>query len=311
MNRLQHVVILILFFSLKSFSQDSTWNVPDDQQKKLAPMMFNEQTQKTGKDIYMLNCKSCHGDPGMDNAVKLNPMPSDLAKVGVQSDGSFYYKISSGRSPMPAFKNVLSPTDIWNVISFIRTFHKDYIQPVPGTEKSFGGSSITLTMDWLDSTKQIKVNVLGKEKENQVPAEGVEVALFAKRYFGELQLGDSKTSDKSGIIIFDLPNDLPGDSIGNLTLSAKVVDMEKYGESVVEKQFIAGVPTNKPALNEKRAIWNVVTKAPWWITIAYPAALLGFLATIGYILFLLRRILFLGKKTSEDPNQNNLKNDEL
>ena len=87
--------------------------------------------------------------------------------------------------------------------------------------------------------------------------------------------------------------------------------MEKYGEAVVESQFTAGIPTDKPPLNEKRAIWNVVTKAPWWITIAYPTALLAFLTTIGYILFLLRKVFLMGKKTSGVPVQNNLKNDEL
>ncbi len=40
-----------------------------------------------------------------------------------------FYKITVGKSPMPSFKTILAEEDRWDVISYIRSFNKNYVQP--------------------------------------------------------------------------------------------------------------------------------------------------------------------------------------
>lgn len=302
MNRNKTIVgIIALFIAISLHAQDTTWEVPDDQKGKTAPMMFTPDMEKAGAEVYLKNCKSCHGDVGKNNVAKLNPPPPDLASslVSSETDGSLHYKIGHGKGLMPAFKNTLSNTDIWNVISYIRSFHKDYVQPKPSEAAAFAGKAIKLSMDYLADQGKFRIVAMGKEKEKDVPAEGVEVALFINRYFGKLKIGENKATNKEGEVFFEVPKKLPGNIEGDLQLEAKVVDSEKYGDAVANAEYKAGVPTDKPSLTAKRAMWNVRTKAPWWITLAYPLAVLGVFGTILYILLLLKKINTIGKKTSD------------
>ncbi len=290
------MIILLGFLNLIVLGEDTPWNVPQDKDGVTAPTMFTTNMVKAGNDLYQVNCKSCHGDIGANNMIKLNPLPKDLNTVGTQSDGSFYYKIKEGRGAMPTFINTLLATDRWNIIAYIRSFHKNYTQPKSVEASTFAGSSITLALDYLAEAKQFKVTALGKLKEEQVPAEGVEIAIFAARYFGNLKLSDNKLTNSKGVVLFDLPTNLPGDTAGVLHLIAKVADTDKFGDAIVKKQIVAGIPTNKPSLTEVRAMWNIGSKAPWWITLAYPIAVLLVLGTIVYIMLLLRRVYILGKE---------------
>lgn len=297
-------ILLVVFITKTVLGQEQEWIAPEDQVNKTAPAMFTPEMQKSGEDIYQKNCKSCHGDIGKNNMAKLNPLPKDLssATVASQTDGTLHYKITNGKGLMPVFKNTLSSTQIWDVISYIRTFHKDYVQPQPSVISGFGGKALTLSLEYLPDLKKFKVLVSGKENNKDVPAEGVEVALFVKRYFGNLPVEEAKTSNKSGEIIFGEPQKLPADKEGNIHVIAKITDSEKYGDIIIEKEVKAGIPTDKPSLTESRAMWNVVRKAPWWITISYPLAVLAVLGTILYILLLLKKIFAIGKKQTVNEN---------
>jgi mono/diheme cytochrome c family protein len=305
MNRIHKLLaIFLVFVAFAGWAQEVVWEVPADLAQKTAPALFTKEMQKSGEEVYLKNCKSCHGDPNQNNMAKLNPLPKDLGSLAVskQTDGSLHYKVVSGKGLMPSFKNTLANADIWNVISYIRTFHKEYVQSKPGEASSFGGSAVTLTLNYLPDLKQFKVLAIGKDKEKEVPAEGVEISLYAKRYFGLLKIADNQTTNKQGEVVFEETKKLPGDKEGILVVTAKAVDGEKYGDASVTKDIKAGVATQKPSLTEQRAMWNVVSKAPWWVTIAYPLAVLGVLGTIGYILLLLKKIYFLGKETTQEPN---------
>lgn len=290
------LIIFFVFSNLLVLGEETPWFVPQDKDDKTAPAIFTNDMAKAGNSLYQTNCKSCHGDIGANNMIKLDPLPKDLGTVGTQSDGAFYYKIKEGRGSMPNFKNTLSVSDKWAVISYIRTFHTNYMQPKPHIAVVFAGNNIALELEYVAKNSQFKVSALGQEKGNDVYVEGVEISLFTERYFGNMKVTDNTTTNKKGVALFDLPKNLPADSAGNLRLIAKVTDAELYGEISIRKDIKAGVPTYKPSLTEQRAMWNVVTKAPLWITLAYPLSVLSVLIVLGYIVLLLRRIYILGKK---------------
>lgn len=292
------LTLLISVFVNLVFGEETPWEVPPDKEALTAPFMFDVNAQQAGEALYLKNCKSCHGDVGQANMIPLNPLPKDLAmaQVAEQKDGAMYYKIVNGRGAMPKFKDVLSVNDRWNVIAYIRSFHKAYKQAQPTKLNAFNGGNLALKLNWNAENNSIVITATGTKKEKVIAAEGIEIALYMKRYFGQLKLGESSFTNKDGKAFFAVDGKIPGDSIGVVQLMAKIVDADRYGEIMVEGEYKAGKPSNNPSLTEERAMWNIVSKAPWWITIAYPLAVLAVFGTMFYILILLRKIFILGKK---------------
>jgi hypothetical protein len=102
-----------------------------------------------------------------------------------------------------------------------------------------------------------------------------------------LPLDEEKTTDSKGNAVFMIPADMPGDTAGNVRISAKFTDEEVFG--VVSKDTIikAGVMTVPVSLVAERAMWNTVRKAPVWIILAYT---LGVLAVWGFIFLVMMKL---------------------
>ena len=83
-----------------------------------------------GEKYYATHCASCHGPRGYGNgpaAAQLNPPPANLARAvrtPIATDPFLYWTIAEGGIPvgsaMPAFQEVLSPTQAWQIILFLR-----------------------------------------------------------------------------------------------------------------------------------------------------------------------------------------------
>ncbi len=271
------------------------WVVPDDQKGKTAPFMFTPDMQKQGEGIYTKNCVSCHGMPGKDNWVKqLSPPPGDLgvARAQGQSDGELYYRITAGKAPMPEFRNILSDDERWWVIAFLRSFNPKYVQPNPAGKGAFAGKIIKLRMEYDSVAKKVRISATELTKEKtMVSAKGIEIFLFVKRYFGNMQLGDPRITGERGTALFDFPADLPADKEGKVELTCRVNDASgSISSSPVTSTFTLGVPTSKPGLTETRAWWSTRDKAPVWIIITFSLTVIVVWAIILFILFSLLKI---------------------
>ncbi|HVN15032.1 MAG TPA: cytochrome c [Anaerolineales bacterium] len=84
-----------------------------------------------GAKVFATNCTPCHGEAGRGDgpaASALIPHPANLAALGqTASDAYLNWRINTGRpgTAMVAWKGVLSQTQIWQVISFIRTLNNN------------------------------------------------------------------------------------------------------------------------------------------------------------------------------------------
>jgi mono/diheme cytochrome c family protein len=291
---------LLLLLSVTGLS-GQTWTVPEDRKARLPDVAFTDDMRNSGSQLYLVNCKSCHGDPGRNNGPNMTPHPPDPVSIQMQgnSDGELYYKIQEGRLTMPSFKNALTSAEIWQVVAFIRSFNKEYIQQIAakaGTNQQYSQVEITLSVT---GDTLIQASVTGMEKNVRVPVPGVEVALLSHRYFGHLRLDEPRITDISGIVRFRAPSDLPGDSTGMIRLIAKLTDEDQFGSVENDTTFQLGVPVHPVALNAHRAMWNTVRKAPVWLLIVYPGTLLTVLGVFLYILLSVRQIFYLGKREEE------------
>jgi hypothetical protein len=300
MNRLIITILLnLLTFSL--FAQD--WQVPSDKKGKLSPFSFNDETRKAGERLYTINCMSCHGTPGKGNFITLVPPSGDPATEKIQhnTDGEIFYKVTSGRGPMPSFRNALSANDIWKVISFLRSFNKDYVQSVMPVIKSaaYPGSvlSISLILDKAKNTILMKVTATGEK--STIPVKDAGVKVYVKRTFGLLPLDEEKVTDAEGLASFNIPEGLPGDTAGNVYLTAGFVDEDLFGAITTDTVLQAGTVTVPESLLKNRAMWNTVRKAPIWIILTYGIGVIGVWGFIIFVLLKLRDIFIAGKYLNE------------
>jgi hypothetical protein len=280
------------------YSYSQKWETPTDKKSKVSPIVFNESTTKEGEALFTKNCQSCHGNPGQGNFLKsLNPQPPDPAsrEFQEQTDGELFYKITTGRAIMPAFKNILSEEERWKVISYFRSFNKSYTQQKPDTTaNSLRNNTVKIKIDFDKTTNKVVIYVKKNLPKDSSMIKDAEVNVFVKRYFGNLQIGKSAQTDNNGEATFDFPKDLPGDKDGNIELIVKVTD-DKLGEFEAQKKLQIGIPTDKPSLTENRAIWNVVAKAPIWLLATYIISVLVVLSILAYLVLNLVKIKKLSK----------------
>lgn len=297
--RLFLLISLFHHFTISLVAEE--WIVPEDQAAKTAPFLFTAESVQQGADLYAKNCQSCHGNPTKANFVKLDPSPGDPASEKFQklTDGDMFYKITNGRGAMPQFKMILSEEERWDLISYIRSYHTGYIQPEPEIAGHTGsGEKASMTVIFDSATHLVTISVYTLKDEVKVPVKGAEVLLFAKRYFGNLPLGDA-TTNAEGIITYKFPEGVAGDSIGRVTLMAQLNESSGYGNAKKSILVPLGTPTQWVPLTAERAMWNINFKAPVWLILSYSLTVLGVIITLLYILLQIRKIFLIGSAMDE------------
>lgn len=301
--------LLILAVAFNSFisihGQD--WIVPENRRGRLSPFPFSDETRKAGEVSYNTNCLSCHGNPGKGNVINLLPPPPDPAteKVQKNTDGEIFFKIAEGRLQMPAFRNVLAGNEIWNLVSYIRSFNKSYKQMVMPviTSSAYPGAEIIIRMGFEPADTSVVVKALAVTEESSVPVTDAGVRLFVKRTFGMLPVDEEQFTDKNGIAKFKVPGGMPGDTAGNLNFSARFTDEESFGDYSRDTVMKAGVLTFPVSLVAQRAMWNKSLMAPLWVIAVYLCGVFAVWGFILYILLLLRDVYIIGK-TEKSNNSN-------
>jgi len=121
--------ILLLVSSQGNAQAKKPWVAPESASKMKNPLTVDSSVLADAKKLYQMNCTPCHGKKGKGNgasAFTLNTKPADHTSEGVQqdSDGALFWKLSEGNHPMPTHKIVLTDTQRWELVAYIRTLKK-------------------------------------------------------------------------------------------------------------------------------------------------------------------------------------------
>ena len=127
---LKIIIILLVGLSFLNLTAQEHWQAPQDAKNLQNPLNGNAATLQKGQKIFKSLCASCHGGDGKGEPVMiktLNPPPADLTSdmVQKQTDGEIFWKISEGRGVMASYKSMLSDTDRWAVVKYIRQLAKN------------------------------------------------------------------------------------------------------------------------------------------------------------------------------------------
>jgi len=146
------------------------------------------------------------------------------------------------------------------------------------------------------SDKTVTASVFEMKDTTWTPVKGVDVVLAIRRMDADLTIDEKPTftTDSTGKASGDFKRDsIPGDARGNITLVAKIVDNDQYGNLSIEKTVPWGnkfVPVN--TFNE-RTLFATRNKAPVWILfIAYSIAVSvwGVLIMLVFNLFRIKKL---------------------
>jgi mono/diheme cytochrome c family protein len=122
---------LLLAFSSWAQNQapKSDSKVPPEEASKPNPVRPTAESQAKAKKTYGIDCAMCHGEKGDGKG----DMAGDLKNVTDftnpdslknRTDGELFYIIKKGKGEMPPEGDRAKPDDIWNLVSYIRTFAK-------------------------------------------------------------------------------------------------------------------------------------------------------------------------------------------
>jgi mono/diheme cytochrome c family protein len=117
-------LFLLLFGILAADGIAHEWMAPQKAAEIENHVAMEDSSIQRGKDIYIQNCASCHGDDiegrtAAEAGVEMAP-PGLKKRILTHSDGDFFWKIQNGRNDMPGFSGNLTENDTWDVINYIR-----------------------------------------------------------------------------------------------------------------------------------------------------------------------------------------------
>ena len=275
---------------MQVFAQE--WTVPADQKNVANPQEYNLANVKKGKELYLKNCKSCHGDPGKNNVLPLKPPPVDIASERMQknTEGEIFYKITNGRGAMPQFKATISDDDRWRIINFIMNFNPKR-QPLLSSAPAVKAKLLASVNE-----QEKKVEVFAEYEDNGVYTKlpNSEILISAKKYFGNIEIGKVLT-DENGRAEFTIPETLIGDEEGFVNIVV-TLDENYISDAVSLDKAKVGQLKQTPKLIQKGILWSTNENIQLWLLFSYIGAVGLAWLTIGYIVVQISKIKRLSKE---------------
>jgi hypothetical protein len=155
---------------------------------------------------------------------------------------------------------------------------------------------LEMNLSEVDSIKTISFTAFKSENNKEIPVSGEVVMVYVPRMFSLLPVGEANL-DENGSAILEFPSDLPGDSVGNLTIISKFEEHPDFGN--VERRIVQkwGVPFVNSTPVAHRALWTKTP--PWWMIITLSILLTGVWGHYLFAIISLIRIKMLSKKESK------------
>jgi mono/diheme cytochrome c family protein len=101
--------------------------IPDEAIHQVNPVKPTPESLAQGKKYYGYDCAMCHGNNGdgkgevaTSEKMKLGDF-SDPATLRGKTDGELFYIIKNGQGQMPPEGDRVKPTELWNMVNYIRS----------------------------------------------------------------------------------------------------------------------------------------------------------------------------------------------
>lgn len=292
MNR-NHIALYLSFLFLAPLGLSAQdWPVPEMSEAMKNPEAYTLENVKRGREVYLLNCKSCHGDPGKNNQLALNPMPVDVTSEAMQanSEGALFYKITQGRGVMPPFESTLSDSDRWNLVNFIMNYNPErevlYVEAPPVKAKLLASVN--------EATRTVEIMAEAENADGSYSSLAeAPVTISSRKAFGNAPMGMALTGE-NGRTKYAIPEDVIGDEEGYITIVVSLDDNYEANEVALEKAIV-GKPKSTPPIIRKDVLWSTNDNVSIWLLFAYFLSAGGAWLGIAYVIVQLVKIGRAGK----------------
>lgn len=149
----------------------------------------------------------------------------------------------------------------------------------------------TVSLEFNESSDSKTIIASAVDPEG-LPIEDLELYFFVQRTFSLLPIGDGfNYTNEEGIIELEFPNDLPGDTNGDVVIITKLIESDIYHDLTIENTINWGVPVvHEDPNSEKRSLWAAAANAPMSLIFIISTLILAVWYIICYILFKLYKI---------------------
>lgn len=111
---------------------DNHWIAPKWTDTLIAPNLLNQSLIQKGNELFNSHCAVCHGENGKGDGEAgfgLSVPPGDLTESLIisESNGSLFWKINTGRAPMPSYSENLPEIEIWSLVAYIRNLQTQHL----------------------------------------------------------------------------------------------------------------------------------------------------------------------------------------
>ena len=259
---------------IEPYMEFSYWkNTLNQKVLRVKMSYFTDIAQKPIEDLEILFYTN-EDDPVLigsgitDNKGLLNFVVPDSVEIPLNADGMmyFYAEYEGTEAILPALEEV-------------------WAQDV----------NLEMVLEQKEGERQVHLYATTTVDGETVPVSGEDVYVYVPRMFSDLQVGEGYF-EEDGSTMVEFPSDIPGDSLGNLTIIARFNDHYLYGN--VEKREDApwGIPSYHEGPGDVRALWTQV--APKWMIITLTILLVG---VWGHYLYTIISIIRISKNGKTGP----------
>jgi len=225
---------------------------------------------------------------------KVKGIPLDFY-VGIDSlikIGSFVTN-DEGEAVCAINPDIQLPKDEEGYIHFAVEFEGNNWFKAANKEMELIDLQLELSLKELDSVRTVNVKA---EKifanDERVPLNEENISIYVQRMFSHLKIGEIDLKEGQGT--FELPNDIPGDTIGMITLIAKYEDHDDFANVRKSESIAWGKVTSHHEIYHPRSLWTQV--APVWMIVTLTIMLLG---VWGHYIFVIFEMIKLKKGKKE------------
>lgn len=85
------------------------------------PFDWNDSTvTAAGESIYLQECAECHGEDGTGSIARTRDFTNPVIRGDLlENSGEYFCRVAEGLNRMPSFKETLTDTEMWQVLTFI------------------------------------------------------------------------------------------------------------------------------------------------------------------------------------------------
>lgn len=160
-------------------------------------------------------------------------------------------------------------------------------------------ATLKMELTEIDSIKTIALHAEKLENGKMVPVSGELLTVYVPRMFSLLPVGEA-TLDEMGNASIEFPADLPGDSIGNISIIAKFEEHPEFGNVEKRTSLKWGIPPVTQDHSSHRALWTKT--APKWMIYTLSILLTGVWGHYLFALISIIRIRIDAKRKEEEDN---------